>query len=166
MASVNWSPSDISGLDQWFRTGDVVMWDGVSEVVDGSSFVQRWELNIVSDVLYLGSETFPLPRRSRILDVSRTVMGNFVTWNATVMYQDGSRQHYLATEHRMGSSTAVNPMSHYSQVRYFRESFKDYSTEDFRKLSKEPLVKDILQGLAVVPKEEVKKRINMWLKKR
>lgn len=60
--------------------------------------------------------------------------------------------------------TTIDGKSHFGQVKSFREEFKEYSKEDFRSISKDPVVKDIMSGLSKIGIEEAKERIKAYLK--
>lgn len=49
--------------------------------------------------------------------------------------------------------------SHFGQVRQMRKKFKEVSKEEFRHLSKEPVVKHILMGATKLDKEQIAERI-------
>lgn len=53
--------------------------------------------------------------------------------------------------------------THLGSVKYFRKKFKEYSKEEFREMSEKPVIKEILAGLAKVPKEDVAERIRLYL---
>lgn len=74
---------------------------------------------------------------------------------------DANRQKQIINQ-LMGISSPLNG-SHFSQVRYMREKFKEYSEEEFRKLSSDPMVKELLSGMAEVPKEEIAIRIKTYM---
>jgi len=65
-------------------------------------------------------------------------------------------------EATMGLNQSANP-SHFGTVRTFRKKFKSYSKEDFRNLSKKPLVKEMLVALEKVPAEDVAERVKAHL---
>lgn len=54
--------------------------------------------------------------------------------------------------------------SHREQVKYMRQRFKNYSKEEFREMSKEPVVKEILAGMCTIPKEDIADRIEAHIK--
>ncbi len=68
----------------------------------------------------------------------------------------------LGTQAKMVSPLGM-PVGHFGQVKYFRKKFKEYSKEEFRELSDEPLVKEMLAGMAKVPMEDVAERIKTHL---
>lgn len=49
--------------------------------------------------------------------------------------------------------------NHFGQVRQMRKKFKEISKEEFRHLSKEPVVKHILMGAIKLDKEQITERI-------
>lgn len=49
--------------------------------------------------------------------------------------------------------------THLGQVRTVRKAFKEYSKEEFRKLGKDPMVKDILTGTVKLDKDQIIERI-------
>lgn len=53
--------------------------------------------------------------------------------------------------------------AHFGMVRELRKQFKKYSKEEFRELSKEPVVKAILTGSAKLSTEEIAERIKEHL---
>jgi len=70
-------------------------------------------------------------------------------------------------ENIMGTSLALHPdflnISHNGQVKYFRKNFKEYSKEEFRDMSNDPMVKEILQGSVKLSKEQIVDRIKEHL---
>lgn len=58
-----------------------------------------------------------------------------------------------------GSGLQAIAPTHFGQVRQMRKQFKQLSKEDFRKLSKEQYVKDILSGSHKLTAEEISSRI-------
>ncbi len=61
---------------------------------------------------------------------------------------------------QMGSTPRPGlPDTHFGQVKHFRKEFKKYSKEEFRDMSKEPVIKDILTGTHKMNAEEMKDRI-------
>jgi hypothetical protein len=55
-------------------------------------------------------------------------------------------------------------LRHFGQVKKARERFKEYSKEDFRDISNEPVIKDILTGSCKISFDEKLERINEYLK--
>lgn len=53
----------------------------------------------------------------------------------------------------------VNPLTHLSQVKDFRKKFKEYSKAEFREISNQLVIKDILSGMTRLNAEEIKSRI-------
>lgn len=64
----------------------------------------------------------------------------------------------------MGSSNFVTSVSHMTAVREMREEFLDYTKEEFRELSHEPVIKDIMIGSHKLTKEQAAERIKAHLK--
>lgn len=57
----------------------------------------------------------------------------------------------------------IGGLNHHGQVKSFRKDFKEHSKEDFRKISNEPIVKDIMSGMVKLGIEETKERIKEHL---
>lgn len=53
--------------------------------------------------------------------------------------------------------------SHFGTVKKFRNKFSTYSKEDFRKMGKDPLVKDILSGMTKLNQDQIMDRIKEHL---
>lgn len=68
----------------------------------------------------------------------------------------------------MGSSSLPSSqlglLGHYQQVKEFRKEFKELSKEDFRNMSSDPKVKEIMNGKIQLTFEEKKERIKEHLK--
>jgi hypothetical protein len=58
----------------------------------------------------------------------------------------------------------VQSINHFGQVKQMRKEFKKFSKEEFRDLSKEPVIKDILSGMSKIGLDEAKERIKEHLK--
>lgn len=54
-------------------------------------------------------------------------------------------------------------MSHFGTVKQFRKEFSKFSKEEFRDVSKEPMIKDILSGMTKLNKEQIIRRIKEHL---
>ena len=57
----------------------------------------------------------------------------------------------------------IGGLNHLGQVKTFRNEFSDLSKEEFRNLSKEPMIKDIMISAHKIGKEEAVKRIKEHL---
>lgn len=54
-------------------------------------------------------------------------------------------------------------MSHLGTVREFRKKFKEYSKAEFREMGNKPVIKEILEGMTNLNKEQIKERIEEHL---
>lgn len=84
-----------------------------------------------------------------------------LVWNTPGnLYFPGNGDRFV---YKLEDDMGGDPAEHFGQVRYMRKQFKEYSKEDFRNLSKTPIIKDILTGSCSVPKEEIAARIKQHL---
>ncbi len=66
-------------------------------------------------------------------------------------------------------SFAVPPRQQFRNHDYYynevelSKKLKNYSQEKFKKMGKEPIVKEIMAGLAKIPKEDIRERVNLHL---
>lgn len=78
--------------------------------------------------------------------------------------QVSSRQLELLLMSQLGAGMGSTPgMSHFGTVKQFRKEFSKFSKEEFRNVSKEPMIKDILSGMTKLNKEQIIKRIKEHL---
>ena len=64
---------------------------------------------------------------------------------------------------RLANMGSTPGMSHFGTVRDFRKKFNQFSKEEFRNISNEPMIKDILSGMTKLNKEQIMLRIKEHL---
>ncbi len=55
--------------------------------------------------------------------------------------------------------TQIPGHSHFGAVRNFRKEFNKFSKEEFRNISNEPMIKDILSGMTKLNEQQIIARI-------
>lgn len=63
----------------------------------------------------------------------------------------------------MGVYPSGSPSDHFGIVKSFRKEFKRYSKNEFRSLSKTPMIKDILSGMTKLNKDQIIDRVKEHL---
>lgn len=99
------------------------------------------------EILHFRGNPVPMSNLAEVLQNYNQILDD-IPWAETTM--------------TMVSSTNIRdtqPISHFGQLRRIRKQFKEYSKEDFRNMSKEPMIKDILTGSHKVSEEEKQDRI-------
>lgn len=62
-----------------------------------------------------------------------------------------------------GSIMGGSPSEHFGMVKTFRKKFKEYTKEEFRHISNQPMIKHILIGMTELNKEQIADRIKEHL---
>ena len=93
---------------------------------------------------------------------------NMIIAESSTFGSELSRQQQRLIERDILRLTGMNfmggpPREHFRMVRTLRKKFKDYSKEEFRNMSRTPVIKDILSGSHKLTTEEIGNRIKEHL---
>jgi hypothetical protein len=93
-------------------------------------------------------------------DITPFIDTGQISMTASVVSFGFDLANQAAAQAQWGESPAITA---FGQLRRIRKRFKEYSKEEFRNMSKEPVIKDILSGSHKLTEEEKQERIKEHL---